>query len=419
MIYNDGCNAVLIFGGGYAATTFHWSTLDLLAYGVILSVFATYGGVFGGWIDHRFGSRNGLLIAVGGTMVGSRAVAVDAAGHDLVLHPLRCDVCRRCTACRSSRRWPEIIYVIIVIIIAIFITASYANSRTMMARIAPTEKMAEFFGLYALSGTATAFLAPFVVARFTEFSHSNARRARLDLDPARHRRASACCSSRTSAPKSWIERDGAATTTCCIVGGGPAGMMLGFLLGAGRRRRHRAREARAISSAIFAATRSIPRRSRIFTSSGCSTNSLKLPHQELRHIEAQIGDETFAVADFSHLPTRCKFVAFMPQWDFLDFLAARGTQAQDLPLMMETEGDRSPRAKASASPACGRARPDGDDRDQGAAHRRRRRAAFDARARSRGSRSWISARRWTCCGCASPNSRGRDAKASAARCRGG
>jgi UMF1 family MFS transporter len=44
----------------------------------------------------------------------------------------------------------------------------------MMARIAPTKKMAEFFGLYALSGTATAFLAPFVVARFTEWSGNNA-----------------------------------------------------------------------------------------------------------------------------------------------------------------------------------------------------------------------------------------------------
>jgi MFS transporter, UMF1 family len=70
--------------------------------------------------------------------------------------------------------WPEIIYVAIVTIIAIFITAAYANSRTMMARIAPVSKMAEFFGLYALSGTATAFLAPFVVARFTEWTQSNA-----------------------------------------------------------------------------------------------------------------------------------------------------------------------------------------------------------------------------------------------------
>ena len=92
--------------------------------------------------------------------------------------------CRRCTGCRSSRRWPEIIYVTIVIIIAIFITASYANSRTMMARIAPPSKMTEFFGLYALSGTATAFLAPFVVARATEWSQSQHDRARLDFGPA-------------------------------------------------------------------------------------------------------------------------------------------------------------------------------------------------------------------------------------------
>lgn len=173
MIYNDGCNAVLIFGGGYAATTFHWGTLDLLAYGVILSIFATYGGVFGGWIDHKFGSRNGLLIAVGGTMIGlvlSLSMRPDSIlffiPYDTSLPPVH--------SLPFFKTWPEIIYVIIVIIIAIFITASYANSRTMMARIAPAEKMAEFFGLYALSGTATAFLAPFVVARFTEFFHSNA-----------------------------------------------------------------------------------------------------------------------------------------------------------------------------------------------------------------------------------------------------
>jgi UMF1 family MFS transporter len=173
MIYNDGCNAVLIFGGGYAAITFGWETLDLLVYGVILSVFATYGGVFGGWIDHRFGSRNGLLIAVGGTMVGlvlSLSMRPDTILFFIPYDPKSPPV----HGLPFFNTWPEIIYVIIVIIIAIFITAAYANSRTMMARIAPVSKMAEFFGLYALSGTATAFLAPFVVARFTEFSHSNA-----------------------------------------------------------------------------------------------------------------------------------------------------------------------------------------------------------------------------------------------------
>jgi UMF1 family MFS transporter len=173
MIYNDGCNAVLIFGGGYAATTFGWTTLDLLVYGVVLSVFATFGGVFGGWIDHRFGSQRGLLIAVGGTMVGlvlSLSMRPDRILFFLPYDPASPPV----HDLPFFKTWPEIIYVAVVIVVAIFITASYANSRTMMARIAPVAKMAEFFGLYALSGTATAFLAPLVVARFTEWSHSNA-----------------------------------------------------------------------------------------------------------------------------------------------------------------------------------------------------------------------------------------------------
>jgi UMF1 family MFS transporter len=173
MIFNDGMNAILIFGGIYASTTFHWGPLDMLLYGVILSVFATFGGVFGGWIDHTFGSRNGLLIAVGGTMIGlvlSLSMRLDTIlffiPYDTSLPPVH--------SLPFFKTWPEIIYVIIVIIIAIFITAAYANSRTMMARIAPPSKMTEFFGLFALSGMATAFLAPFVVARATEWSQSQA-----------------------------------------------------------------------------------------------------------------------------------------------------------------------------------------------------------------------------------------------------
>ncbi|MBL9095636.1 MAG: MFS transporter [Alphaproteobacteria bacterium] len=173
MIYNDGCNAVLIFGGGYAAVTFNWTTQDLLVYGVILSVFATYGGIFGGWIDHRFGSQRGILIAVGGTMIGlvlSLSMRPDTILFFIPYDPNSPPV----HGLPFFESWPEIIYVMIVTIIAIFITAVYANSRTMMARIAPTAKMAEFFGLYALSGQATAFLAPFVVARFTDWTASTA-----------------------------------------------------------------------------------------------------------------------------------------------------------------------------------------------------------------------------------------------------
>ncbi len=173
MIYNDGNNAILIFGGIYAATTFSWGPLDMLVYGVILSIFATFGGVFGGWLDQTFGSQRGVMISVGGTMIGlilSLSMRPDRIlyfiPYDTTLPPVH--------SLPFFNTWPEIIYVIIVIIIAIFITASYANSRTMLARIAPASKMTEFFGLYALSGTATAFLAPFVVARATEWSQSQA-----------------------------------------------------------------------------------------------------------------------------------------------------------------------------------------------------------------------------------------------------
>ena len=68
--------------------------------------------------------------------------------------------------------WPEIIYLGIVNFTAVLITAGYANSRTMLARIAPTSKMTEFFGLYSLSGTSTTFLATGFVSWATRASHS-------------------------------------------------------------------------------------------------------------------------------------------------------------------------------------------------------------------------------------------------------
>ena len=70
------------------------------------------------------------------------------------------------------RSWPELIYVGIVILIAIFVTASYANARTMMARIAPAERMTEFFGLFSLSGQATSFLATSSATLFTVWTAS-------------------------------------------------------------------------------------------------------------------------------------------------------------------------------------------------------------------------------------------------------
>ncbi|GGC48897.1 MFS transporter [Chelatococcus reniformis] len=171
MIYTDGKTATLVLSGLYAAGVFSWGPLTMLAFGIILSCFGTFGGVFGGWLDNALGSKRAILVSIGGTALGLLLtmsmtpttilffIPYDPASppvHDLPFF----------------RSWPELIYLGLTIIVAVFITAAYANSRTMLARIAPLGRMTEFFGLYALSGTATAFVGPFVVAGLTTAFHS-------------------------------------------------------------------------------------------------------------------------------------------------------------------------------------------------------------------------------------------------------
>jgi 2-polyprenyl-6-methoxyphenol hydroxylase-like FAD-dependent oxidoreductase len=126
-------------------------------------------------------------------------------------------------------------------------------------------------------------------------------------------------------------------TRCCIVGGGPAGMMLGFLL------------ARAGVEVVvlekhadflrdFRGDTIHPSTLQVMHELGLLEEFLKRPHNEARYLDAQFGDEQVTVADFTHLPTQCKFIAFMPQWDFLNFVAEQGKRYPGFRLMMETEG---------------------------------------------------------------------------------
>lgn len=125
-------------------------------------------------------------------------------------------------------------------------------------------------------------------------------------------------------------------TQCCIVGGGPAGMMLGFLL------------ARAGVKAVvlekhsdflrdFRGDTIHPSTLELMHELGLLDEFLALPHTRVDRISGQIGDTVITIADFRHLPTRCKFVALMPQWDFLDFLAGRGGRYPGFDLRMQTE----------------------------------------------------------------------------------
>ena len=127
-----------------------------------------------------------------------------------------------------------------------------------------------------------------------------------------------------------------ATVTCCVAGGGPAGMMLGLLL------------ARAGVSVLvlekhadflrdFRGDTIHPSTLELMHELGLLEEFLKLPHQKVPRLMAQFGELTVPIADFTHLPTYCKFIAMMPQWDFLDFLARQAGRYPTFQLEMRAE----------------------------------------------------------------------------------
>ena len=128
----------------------------------------------------------------------------------------------------------------------------------------------------------------------------------------------------------------AITTTCCIVGGGPAGMMLGFLL-ARAGVRVAVLEKHADFLRDFRGDTIHPSTLELMHELGLLDEFLKLPHSRVERLSGQVGETTITLADFSHLPTHCKFIALMPQWDFLDFLAAHGKKYPGFDLHMRTE----------------------------------------------------------------------------------
>src|ERR1700694_1798297 len=125
-------------------------------------------------------------------------------------------------------------------------------------------------------------------------------------------------------------------TRCCIAGGGPAGMMLAYLL---------ARmgvdvvvlEKHADFLRDFRGDTIHPSTMEVMYELGILDDFLKRPHQKVRELAGQIGGESVMLADFSHLPVHCQYVAFMPQWEFLDFISERAGKYPQFHLKMEVE----------------------------------------------------------------------------------
>src|SRR5438034_3972202 len=125
-------------------------------------------------------------------------------------------------------------------------------------------------------------------------------------------------------------------TRCVIAGGGPAGIMAGYLL------------ARAGVPVIvlekhadffrdFRGDTIHPSTLELMRELGLLDEFLKQPHQVVRELRAVVNGQVVPIADFTKLPTRCKFIAFMPQWDFLNFLSSHARRFPNFQLHMETE----------------------------------------------------------------------------------
>lgn len=165
MFYADGKIAILIFGGVYAAGVLGWGLIELLAFGVILSTFAVFGGFVGGWLDERFGPKRAVLIEVSVTTLCLLTMVSMSAERMFFVVPV--DPNAQVWSGPLFNTAPEIGYLLAAMLIAISITAAFASSRTLMARLAPPGMSGELFGLYALSNAATAWLAPLLVEHFT------------------------------------------------------------------------------------------------------------------------------------------------------------------------------------------------------------------------------------------------------------
>jgi 2-polyprenyl-6-methoxyphenol hydroxylase-like FAD-dependent oxidoreductase len=111
--------------------------------------------------------------------------------------------------------------------------------------------------------------------------------------------------------------------TCCIAGGGPAGMMLGVLL-ARVGVKVLVLEKHKDFLRDFRGDTIHPSTLQLMNELGWLDEFLRLPHQEVTRLFGQFGATRIQMADFSHLPIKTKFIALMPQWDFLDFLAEKG-----------------------------------------------------------------------------------------------
>jgi UMF1 family MFS transporter len=167
-LYTDGLAAIFVFGGIYGTAVFDWQPLERGLFGIILTLAGIAGAAAGGFLDDRLGAKRVIIGALIVLVAGSIGILSVSGTHVLFTTP----VTPKAAGSTPFSSAGEQVFLSFAIVIAIASAPNQSASRSLMARLAPSDKTAQYFGLFAFSGKVTAFAAPLLVALVTDVTGS-------------------------------------------------------------------------------------------------------------------------------------------------------------------------------------------------------------------------------------------------------
>jgi MFS transporter, UMF1 family len=168
MIYTDGLTAIFTFGGIYGASVFGWGPLELGLFGIILTLVGAFGALIGGWLDDRISAKFVIVTALFILLIGAFGILSVDASH--VFYFVNVEPKAPGSAPFSSIG--ERVFLGFAVVVGLVSAPVQSSSRSLLARLAPRDKITQYFGLFAFSGKVTAFLAPLAVALVTTATQS-------------------------------------------------------------------------------------------------------------------------------------------------------------------------------------------------------------------------------------------------------
>jgi UMF1 family MFS transporter len=168
MSYNEGFIALMLFTGVFAAGILHWNAKMLAVEGLANSVVAVIAALVAGWMDTRIGSKRATMVFVLGCLIAN--VIIFSVTPNMVFF-VHIDPVATATG-GLYPTLPDKVFLIAQCSIAVFVTGGLVTSRAMMAKLSPRSMLAEFFGIYSLSGTATTFIGPAAIGILTVLFHA-------------------------------------------------------------------------------------------------------------------------------------------------------------------------------------------------------------------------------------------------------